>query len=162
MTWKKSHLVSFGSTDVIALKEGRNSKVEVIKVNTKLTNYLVFNFLESFLRTFCQVISESIFCSKTVVFSPQNTMSWRSCWDPGKVTRRVAAVVLPSGICGTDRGLPTGAIALTHLGPFPVLAQARAETTALGQSGHSAGGAVHICAWESNPELIKMKSFLLL
>lgn len=75
MTWKKSHLVSFGSTDVIALKEGRNSKVEVIKVNTKLTNYLVFNLLESFLRTFCQVISESIFCSKTVVFSPQNTMS---------------------------------------------------------------------------------------
>lgn len=54
MTWKKSHLVSFGSTDVIALKEGRNSKVGVIKVNTKLTNYLVFNFLESFLEHFAR------------------------------------------------------------------------------------------------------------
>lgn len=42
MTWKKSHLVSFGSTDVIALKEGRNSTIEVIKVNKKPINYLLF------------------------------------------------------------------------------------------------------------------------
>lgn len=32
MTWKKSHLISLGSTKMITLKEGENSKIEVIKV----------------------------------------------------------------------------------------------------------------------------------
>lgn len=55
MTWKKLRLVSFGSTDVIALKEGRKSKIEVIKVNVRLINYFLFeffNFFESFFEDF--------------------------------------------------------------------------------------------------------------
>lgn len=47
MTWKKSHLVSFGSTEVTALKEERNSKIEVIKVNVRPINYFLFEFLNS-------------------------------------------------------------------------------------------------------------------
>ena len=55
MTWKKLRLVSFGSTDVIALKEGRKSKIEVIKVNVRPINYFLFeflNFFESFFEDF--------------------------------------------------------------------------------------------------------------
>ena len=48
MTRKKSHLVSFGSTDVIALKEEGNSKIEVIKVNVRPINYFLFEFLNVF------------------------------------------------------------------------------------------------------------------
>lgn len=42
MTWKKSHLTSFGRTEVIALKEGGNSVIEVMKVSVKLINYFLF------------------------------------------------------------------------------------------------------------------------
>ena len=48
MTRKKSHLVSFGSTDVIALKEEGNSKIEVIKVSVRPINYFLFEFLNVF------------------------------------------------------------------------------------------------------------------
>lgn len=55
--------------------------------------------------------------------------------------RRVAAVFLPSGVCGTDQGLPRGVITATLLSPSPVLVHVGAATSALGQSGHSSGGA---------------------
>ena len=48
VTWKKSHLVSFGSTEVTALKVERNSKIEVIKVNVRPINYFLFEFLNFF------------------------------------------------------------------------------------------------------------------
>lgn len=63
MTWEELHLISFGSTEVIALKEGENLKIEVIKVSVKPINYFmfwIFKFLRifSFLLTFCHVILE--------------------------------------------------------------------------------------------------------
>lgn len=42
MTWEELHLISFGSREVIALKEGENSKIEVIKVSAKPINYFLF------------------------------------------------------------------------------------------------------------------------
>lgn len=45
------------------------------------------------------------------------------------------------------------------ISPFPALARVRAETSSLGLSACSAGGAGHMCVWKRNPELIKRKNF---
>ena len=42
MTREESQCISFGSTKVIALKEGENSKTEVMKVRVKPINYFLF------------------------------------------------------------------------------------------------------------------------
>lgn len=47
---------------------------------------------------------------KTLAISPRNTV-WRSCWDREGDECRAAALVLPSGLSGTDQGLLRAAFA---------------------------------------------------
>lgn len=92
--------------------------------------------------------------------SPKSTTFWRSCQDRGREWAKGGSCC-PAGWGLGHRSGPTkrSVCSGSTSGPFPGLAQVRAETISLGQSACSAGTAGRMWAWKREPEAIKMKSF---